>query len=162
MTSIELSDSTYKRLLRLVTSFEDQPEDIIIRLLDENEGMEDGAAPMSSSPPPSPRGHSRAAPGSVLPVGEYWIPILQVLEDLGGSAPSNDVVDALEERIKDLLTQRDFERLKSGEIRWRNRARFARLRMKEQGLLSDASHRGVWEITPVGSAYLRLNRKDPQ
>jgi restriction endonuclease Mrr len=77
-----------------------------------------------------------------------------------GSAPSNDVVDALEEQMKDALTPRDFERLESGEVRWRNRARFARLRMKEQGLLSDSSHRGVWEITSMGSAYLKLNSKD--
>lgn len=37
---------------------------------------------------------------------------------------------------------------------WRNRARFARLRMKERDPLSDASHRGVWEITPLGREYL--------
>jgi restriction endonuclease Mrr len=56
--------------------------------------------------------------------------------------------------MQDVLTPRDFEPLKSGEIRWRNRARFARLRMKELGLLSDSSHRGIWEITESGRQYL--------
>jgi hypothetical protein len=158
---INLAEKTYQRLLKLVTSFEDQPEDVIIRLLDESEGG-DGMTESPSPPPSRPSGPSRAAPGSVLPVKEYWVPILQVLEDMEGSAPSNDVIDALEKRMKDVFTQRDFERLKSGEIRWRNRARFARLRMKEQGLISDSSHRGVWAITSLGSAYLRLNSKDPQ
>lgn len=159
MPQIELSDRTYQRLLRHATSFEDQPEDVIVRLLDQREDG-DEASPLAFPPPSRPSGPSRAAPGSVLPVKEYWVPILQVLEDMEGSAPSNDVVDALEEQMKDALTPRDFERLESGEVRWRNRARFARLRMKEQGLLSDSSHRGVWEITSKGSAYLKLNSKD--
>ncbi len=148
MPNIRLSDPIYQRLLRRVTSFEDSPEDVIARLLEQAEG--------SGAPPADSREElpSRAAPGSVLPVHGYWIPILELLEKEGGAAPSNDVVDALEERMKDLLKPRDFQRLKSGEIRWRNRARFARLRMKERGLLSDTSHRGVWEITDAGRAYL--------
>jgi len=146
MRSIELSDSTYQRLLQLVISFEDRPEDVILRLLDDADG---------DSTTPATRSGSRAAPGSVLPVEEYWIPILGVLEEAGGQAPSNDVIDALEEKMGDLLAERDRERLKSGEVRWRNRARFARLRMKERGLISDSSRRGVWAITDLGREFLR-------
>jgi restriction endonuclease Mrr len=90
----------------------------------------------------------------VLPVHGYWVPILRVLAEAGGSAPSTAVIEALETQMQDVLTRRDFEPLKSGEIRWRNRARFARLRMKERGLLSDTSHRGVWEISALGREYL--------
>lgn len=57
-----------------------------------------------------------------------------------------------------VLKERDRETLRNGEVRWRNRARFARLRMKERGLLSDTSHRGIWEITELGRAYLKLNQ----
>ena len=148
MPNIRLSDSIYQRLLRRAISFEDSPEDVIARLLEQTDGPDTPVADPKEELP------SRAAPGSVLPVHGYWIPILELLEEAGGAAPSNDIVDALEERIQGMLMPRDFQPLKSGEIRWRNRARFARLRMKERGLLSDTSHRGVWEITDAGRAYL--------
>lgn len=151
MPNILISEPIYQRLLRRATSFEDSPEDVIVRLLEQEEPT--GAATLEERA-------SRAAPGSVLPVRGYWIPILELLVEAGGSALSNDIVDALEERMSDLLTARDFEHLKSGEIRWRNRARFARLRMKERGLLSDVSDRGVWEITQAGRDYLVGGRPD--
>jgi hypothetical protein len=150
MPKILLSDSVYQRLVKRATSFEDSAENVIVRLLDQADGLDPAGTPERTPIWQA----SRAAPGSVLPVHEYWLPILGILVEAGGSAPSNDVVEALGERMKNTLSPRDFEPLKSGEIRWRNRARFARLRMKERGLLSDASHRGVWEITDAGRDYL--------
>jgi len=147
MPNIFLSDSTYKRLRGIAVPFEDQPEDVIVRLLDQ---AEEGDLEANRPPPRL----SRAAPGSLLPLSAYWGPILRVLEEAGGAAASNDVLDALEERMGDMLTEKDRERLRSGSIRWRNRARFARLRMKEQGLLSETSQRGVWEITEEGRNHL--------
>jgi hypothetical protein len=151
MSNIRLSDSTYQRLLGHVTSFEDTPEDVITRLLDHVEGTE--VSVVASPEPP------RAAPGTVLPVRAYWVPILQLLVERGGAAPANDVIEALEDRMRNILTPGDFRPLNSGEIRWRNRARFARLRMKERGLMSDSSHRGVWEITGAGREFLDQEEK---
>ncbi len=147
MPSIDLSSALYQRLLHRAVSFDDTAEDVINRLLNETR---DTAVP---------DGNVRAlpqdqAPGPLLPVGAYWLPILAILVEAGGSAPANDVINALEERLGDELKDRDRERLRNGEVRWRNRARFARLRMKEHGLLSKTSPRGVWEITELGAAYL--------
>jgi hypothetical protein len=97
---------------------------------------------------------TRAIPGSILPEREYWVPILDILDRFGGSAAASDVIEALEVRMKGMLKPRDYEMLDMGEIRWRNRARFARLRMTQQGLLSDESHRGIWEMTSDGRSYL--------
>lgn len=146
MPKILLSEPNYHRLLRQAVSFEDTAEDVIARLLDQAEGMEE-----SVQAPVEPR---RAAPGSVLPVRAYWIPILRLLAEAGGAAPANDVIEKVGGRMKNILTPRDLQPLSSGEIRWRNRARFARLRMKERGLMSDSSHRGIWEITPAGRQFL--------
>lgn len=151
MQSIELSDSTYDRLLKRVVSFEDRPEDVILRLLD----TEDATA----APETDVKAGGRAAPGSILPVEDYWVPVLQVLVEAGGEAPSNDVVDALAEKMSDVLGERDWGRLESGEVRWRNRARFARLRMKERGLISDTSRRGIWAITDLGRKYLAMREE---
>lgn len=157
MPEIALSSSAYRRLLRRAISFDDTAEDVINRLLDQAEGGtdsgRDGGDALLRSKEPAP-------PGSILPVRDYWLPILSIISEAGGSAPANDVIDALEDRMGDALEDRDRETLRNGEVRWRNRARFARLRMKEQGLLSNDSQRGVWEITKVGHDYLRLNRPE--
>lgn len=155
MPNILVSDSVYQRLLGRATSFEDSPEDVIARLLEQASDSPVAAEEQSRAPQPS-----RASPGSVLPVHGYWVPILRFLDEAGGSAPSTEVIDGLESRMKDMLTPLDFEPLRSGETRWRNRARFARLRMKERGYLSDTSHRGVWEITNLGREYLAS--REPQ
>jgi Mrr restriction endonuclease-like protein len=156
MPKVELSPSVYRRLLRRAESFDDTAEDVISRLLDEG-GSEIGSdgdrdALLQEDQAPAP-------PGSLLPVGAYWLPILSILDEAGGSAAANDVIDALEARMGSKLKDRDRETLRNGEVRWRNRARFARLRMKERGLLSKTSPRGVWEITKRGSAYLRLSQQ---
>jgi hypothetical protein len=151
MQTIELSDATYRRLLSRLTVFGETPEDVVRRLLDEA-----GA--------PDPRreaikeilrkNQTRATPGSILPEREYWKPILSIIAERGGSAPAGDVIEALGERLKDSFTPLDLEQLDTGAVRWRNRARFARLRMTQQGLLSSTSPRGIWGITEAGRAYI--------
>jgi Mrr N-terminal domain len=156
MPKIELSSPVYQRLLRRSVSFDDTAEDVIGRLLDQVEG---GVAPARNDSDTLFQNQAPAPPGSLLPIGAYWLPILGILVEAGGSAPANDVIDALGERLGDVFKDRDRGTLRNGEVRWRNRARFARLRMKERGLLSDTSPRGVWEVTEVGNAYLRLNQR---
>lgn len=151
MPSIDLTRATYGRLLSHATSFEDTPEAVIGRLLDAVETEKRGES--------GQRRKARAAPGSILPEREYWRPILSILEEAGGSAPASTVIDALESRLEGRITDQDRERLAMGELRWRNRARFARLRMIERGLLSGESHRGVWEITDAGRDYLERLRE---
>jgi Mrr N-terminal domain len=152
MPTIDLSLATYRRLLAYAISFEDTPEVVVSRLLDSLE-KEGGRARSVGSR------KDRAAPGSILPEGEYWRPILSILEQAGGSAPAGAVIDSLEQRLRGRLMPRDEETLAMGEVRWRNRARFARLRMIEQGLLSKESPRGIWEITDSGRAHLERLRE---
>jgi len=135
-----------------VISFEDTPEAVITRLLDAAEEAESEARSDGQR-------KARAARGSILPEGEYWRPILSIIEEAGGSAPASQVIDALKERLQGQFTPQDLEPLAMGEVRWRNRARFARLRMTERGLLSSGSRRGVWEITDTGRAHLERLRE---
>jgi len=145
MRLIHLKEQTYRRLVRQAESFDDDPETVIARLLT---AAEQGEATESSA------GAARVGKNALLPESEYWVPILRVIDDSGGSAPSAAVVEAIGIELKDRLTDADFDRVKSGEPRWQNRARFARLRMREMGLLSDTSPRGVWAITDRGRDYL--------
>jgi hypothetical protein len=148
MTTIDLSDATYRELVRRSVSFDDTAEHVIMRLLEAT-----ASGPVSGVSEHGRPEARRATPGSILPEREYWLPILAVILDAGGSAASTDVIEALPERLGDSFTDRDRDVLAMGEVRWRNRARFARLRMKERGLLSDRSPRGIWEITDAGRQF---------
>jgi hypothetical protein len=145
---IELSEPTYMRLLRQAESFEDTPETVLERLLDHAEkgGTPEDHQLKSSS--------DLLKEGALLPESEYWLPILQILVEAGGEARSRDVITTLGDRLRSRLTPRDYDVLTMGEVRWQNRARFARLRMKEQGLVSSDSPRGIWKITKEGHRFL--------
>jgi hypothetical protein len=157
METIQLSDPCYQRLLERVRSFDDTPQDVIQNLLDETESddrrshrlqeIKEGIRQNRQTRP-------RVSPGSILPEREYWKPILRIIVERGGSAPAGEVIAELGERLKDAFTPLDLQRLDTGAVRWRNRARFARLRMTQQGLLSKTSPRGIWAITDLGRAFL--------
>lgn len=93
---------------------------------------------------------TRARRGSILPDEEYEQPILEILNEKGGRAPTSEVISALGERLGGRLTSTDMEPLGSGQVRWRNRAQFVRLRLVERGDMAKDSPRGVWEITEQG------------
>jgi restriction system protein len=103
---------------------------------------------------PTPR--KKRARGQITPQQAYVLPILQVLEEMGGSGNVAEVVDRVGEILSDTLTELDLGQLASRkQVRWRNAAAWARNKMKEEGLLADHSPFGVWEITEQGRAYLR-------
>lgn len=103
-----------------------------------------------SGPPKAPR----APRGSLVKDAAYELPILQVLAERGGRAGKNEVIDALEPIIGDRLTGLDRTPLGSGEIRWRNRAQFVRLRLVQRGEMEKGSPRGIWELSDAGRARL--------
>jgi Mrr N-terminal domain len=152
MQTIDLRDATFTRLLQRVRSFDDTADLVIERMLDATEEQELSeehkvvATGVGRGP--------RAAPGSILPEKDYWPALLLVLVERGGRAPANDVIEEVGKRLADKLLPRDWEELAIGEIRWRNRVRFARLRLKERGMLRADSSRGVWEITDAGRTFL--------
>lgn len=159
MRSVKLSEETYIRLLKRAETFEDTPEVVIQRLLDAV-GVPDSSEEASGTftwQPPTRVSTARAAPGSILAEREYWPAVLTAIVERGGTAPTNDVIERVGELLESRLTEKDRDHLESGELRWRNRTRFARQRMKEQGLLSVNSPRGMWEITRAGQEYLRAN-----
>jgi len=139
---------TRERLFRHAKSFDDDIETVIERVLDEIEGGEGYVSPAAAD----------GLPNDLLAEDAYWLPILELLDEAGGNDKGSAVIDALENRLTGKFSASDHRRLKTGETRWRNRARFARLRMKEKGLISADSPRGIWEMTPAGAAFLHEQR----
>jgi hypothetical protein len=97
----------------------------------------------------------RAPRGSLMKDEAYELPILRVLADRGGRAGKNEVLDAVEPLLADQLTELDRAPIASGEIRWRNRVQFVRLRLVERGEMERDSPRGIWELAVAGRDRLR-------
>lgn len=167
--SIEVDEEVYALLTDEARPFvETTPNAVLRRLLSLGASSSNGSAESSASeptrqPPSGRKGRrsrrrrsgQRAPAGSLLPEAEYEVPILRVLDDRGGRAPTSEVVEAVGEILKDRLTELDKAPLASGNIRWENRVQFTRLRMIEQGLLSKDSPRGTWEISDKGRQALK-------
>lgn len=102
------------------------------------------------------REHSRSQRGARTPESAFFRPILQVLVQMGGRGPMAKVIHQVEQIMKPLLSDVDFEPLSrsGGEIRWRNSLRWARNKMVREGLLRDDSPRGIWEVTDKGREFL--------
>lgn len=112
------------------------------------------SAPTLSFDPPI----QRTPPGIKTPQEQYRLPILQALVELGGKARTGRVLDRVGELMAGLLNDFDRERLPQGrDIRWRNTAMWERLDMVKEGLLSDQSPNGTWEITEAGILKLKEN-----
>jgi hypothetical protein len=87
---------------------------------------------------------------------EYRTPILQALENLGGSGNVNEVLDCVYKKMKDFLVPVDLEKLPSTrKIRWRDTAIWERYCMIKEGVLKSDSPRGIWEISEKGKEYLK-------
>lgn len=103
--------------------------------------------------------HTRAPKGSLLDERAYWKPILEALAaSPEGASPAREVVEQVGRAVGDRLTSLDRESVGSGGLRWHTRVMFARLRMKDAGLLKKDSPRGVWEISELGREALLNGR----
>jgi predicted CopG family antitoxin len=164
MKKIEIDDEVYRALLRLAESFEDTPNSILRRLLrlnkislvdekEEETALEEmrkivGIKDTSIS-------KFKGVKGKITHVKDYYIPILESLMELGGCAKAYDVLERVREKMIDVLTEMDLELLPSGnDLRWRNKAQWARFLMIKEGLLKNNSPKGVWEITEYGKKYI--------
>lgn len=101
------------------------------------------------------RNLSRLPQEKRTPEENFYQSILQVLVESGGSARPRNVLVKLETMMRGVLKPVDYDHLRSGEIRWRKTANFARNSMaNKKGLLKSNSPRGIWEITDAGRKYL--------
>ena len=94
--------------------------------------------------------------GVRTPEAAYYVPILKVLDQMGGSGKVADVLERVGELMKPVLKDVDYAPLASGpeNPRWRNAAQWARNSMVHEGLLKADSLRGVWQISEQGRAML--------
>src|SRR5258708_1171956 len=93
--------------------------------------------------------------GLCTPRKVYCQPILEALNGLGGSGETSDILDRVEQKMKGILREVDYELIPSGsDIRWRKTAQWVRYTMARKGLLRSDSPWGRWEITEAGRMAL--------
>jgi len=95
--------------------------------------------------------------GMRTPEEAYYTPILQVLNEMGGSGKVAEVLNRVGLKMKEVLKACDYEPLASdpNNLRWRNAAQWARNSMVHDGLLKNDSPRGIWEISDKGQKRLQ-------
>jgi hypothetical protein len=148
--SVDTDDEVFEVIKKNAEPFIDTPNTVLRRLLGIDRAK---AQPEPTAGKATKTG--RAAPGTLLPEAEYEIPILRCLAERGGRAPSREVVESVGQVLGNKLTDLDRMPLKSGDVRWENRAAFVRLRLVERGELAKQSPRGTWEISDKGRERLR-------
>ena len=157
MPVIRISDETWEAMKEWAVPLEDTPDDVVRRLIGmarEHRGRSADAdeSALQAEGIPTPAMAGRLAKGLRVPEEEYKIPILQTVHELGGSARAGDVLAAVERKMKDQLSNVDYQPLpKTGEARWRNTAMWARKRLVQGDLLRGDSPRGVWELSAKGA-----------
>lgn len=79
---------------------------------------------------------------------KYLIPIVESLQDLGGSGTASEIIDLAIDKLG--ITEKEQQAtIKNGESRVRNQAQWARLYLAKGGYIS-ASQRGIWTLTKKG------------
>jgi restriction system protein len=99
--------------------------------------------------------------GLRTPEEKFIIPILESIIELGGKAETKNILELVHSKMKNILNSYDYEPIPSDpkEQRWVNTARFARLRMVNEGLLANNSPQGIWEITEKGRKFYEENKQ---
>ncbi len=148
---LDVDDDVFGVLAKHSEPLVDTPNTVLRRLL--------GIDQATSRPAPirdeAGKRARRAAPGTLLPASEYEIPILRYLEECGGWAPACEAIEAVGKALDGRLTEVDRQPLKSGRIRWEERAGLVRFRLVQRGELAKNSPRAAWEISDQGRERLR-------
>ncbi len=148
MPVVRISDKTWERLKTWAAPLEDTPDSTIRKLLDRVEpdgGGQDQAATDEQASKRLPRGKKTSERA-------FERPLLEALYELGGAGVMYQVLPVVEEKLRHVLKQVDYERLEStGVMRWRSTAQWTRHRLAERGLIMRGPARGIWELTDHGA-----------
>jgi hypothetical protein len=149
MPVVRISDKTWERLKVWATPLEDTPDSTIRKLLDQVEP--NGASDTQRPPAPQP-GAKRLPRGKKTSEQAFERPLLEALHELGGAGVMYQVLPVVEEKLRHVLKDVDYERLETtGVVRWRSTAQWTRHRLAERGLIMRGPARGIWELTDHGA-----------
>ncbi|MGE5639231.1 MAG: winged helix-turn-helix domain-containing protein [Clostridia bacterium] len=151
MPTIRLEADVYEALKKLAEPFTDTPSSVIRRLLEAHGHLD--KLPEDKPVPAKPAADPGLEP---TPQSVYEEMLLQVLAaaPFNGRGDKRSVTLAIVGKMQKqkLLRPADLELVATGETRAENAIAWSRHALKERGLLSRSSPRGVWELSAEGRA----------
>ena len=149
MPTIRIEDDVFEGLKELAEPFVDTPSSVVRRLLEEKGILKKAAA--------AARAASARASASLelTPQNVFEQFLLFVLdEQFKGSGDKRSVTQAVLERMskRGMISTADLELVSTGETKAENTISWGRNALKDRGLLSGESPRGIWELTAEGRA----------
>lgn len=146
MPTIRVDQEVFEGLQKLAEAFIDTPNTVIQKLLVEKGVIEGSKEKIVSTNKPS-----RAKRGNLTPqyVYEEWL-LKMLWAKFKGKAKKAEVTAETIKAMGNILKEVDFEPVTTGEPRAENTIAWARNALKERGLISNDSQRGVWELTEQG------------
>jgi hypothetical protein len=153
--TIRIDDEVFESLKKLAEPLIDTPSSVIRRLLEEKGILSRKSATKKSGVPGSEA-------GGLTPQYVFERYLLKVLAtQFTGSGDKRNVTQSVVEamRAEGHITAADLELVATGETKAENTISWARNALKERGLISRQSKRGIWELTTEGSVAARLSRE---
>ena len=152
MPAIRIDDDVFEGLKKLAEPFVDTPGAVIRRLLIEKGILKNLPAKAKAV------STVRAAPEKVLtpkltPQETYEQFLLATLaQEFGGRGGKREVTQAVLRRMvkQSFISHADLELVATGETKAENTITWGRNALKNRGLISRGSRRGIWELTEEG------------
>ena len=149
MPTIRIEDDVYEGLKELAEPFVDSPSSVIRTLLEEK-----GILKRAAAAPRTATSKSNAS-SELTPQSVFENFLLFVLdEDFKGKGDKRSVTQTVIERMskRGMVSAADLEFVSTGETKAENTISWGRNALKDRGLISDSSPRGIWELTDEGHA----------
>lgn len=90
---------------------------------------------------------------------DYELPLLELLEKLGGSGYRDMIYSEFESNYKEYIPAEHYEKHNNGEKAWINLIWWASYRLNQKGFCT--RRRGFWSLTAKGKDWLNNNRALP-
>lgn len=156
MPTIRIDNDVLDGLKSLAEPFSDTPNSVIRRLLEERSTLTNRTARSRNeakleSASNVERSHRTKV--ALTAQSTYETFLLHVLLKLfDGKAKKNEVTDAVIALMKSkgFISAADLETVSTGETKAKNTIAWGRNALKDRGLVSSESAKGVWELTPSG------------
>lgn len=153
--TIRVDNDVYDGLKTLADPFEDTPNTVIRRLLEQHGTINKSSV---KAEPVKRKKVTLPKSGGLTTQHEYEDFLVSTLwYKFQGRASKPEVTEATIKAMEDavILGGPDYEKVSSGETKAENTIAWGRNRLKEHGIISGCSPRGIWELTEEGIAMAK-------
>lgn len=156
MPTIRVDDDVFEGLKTIAEPFTDTPNSVIRRLLEDHGVQLRNSSSVEAGvevPEIQNTNETLRSKGTLTPQPVYEKYLHYVLANqFNGSATKHDATKAVVQLMKKngYITSADMQRVSTGETKAENTIAWSRNALKEAGVISRNSLRGVWDLTDKG------------